>query len=77
MFQTKSFKFVENGRKFFKQAENTVGKEEIAHYEQCLLFPYVFKRLVLQLRKNQGLFGKNITPHLCLLTCPSKTIKIP
>ena len=32
--------------------ENTVGKREIARY--------VFKRLVLQTRKNQGLFGKEL-----------------
>ena len=40
-----NFKFDENGRNFFKQVENTVGKGEIAHYEPFLLFP---KRLVQQ-----------------------------
>ena len=44
LFQTKefandSFKFDENGRKSSIQVENTVGKGEIAHYEQFLLFP--------------------------------------
>ena len=38
--------------------ENTVEKGEIARYEQILLSHIVFKRLVLQTRKNQGLFGK-------------------
>ena len=39
----------------------TVGKGEIAHYEQFLLFPHsVFKKLVLQTLKNQGLFGKRL-----------------
>ena len=37
LFQIKradiDFKFDENGRKFSKQVENTVGKGEIAHYE--------------------------------------------
>ena len=28
-----NFKFDENGRKFSKRVENTVGKGEIAHYE--------------------------------------------
>ena len=31
-----NFKFDENGRKFSKQVENTVGKGEIARYEQGL-----------------------------------------
>ena len=35
-------KFDENGRKLSKQVENTVGKGEIAHYEQFLLFPRCF-----------------------------------
>ena len=40
--------------------ENSVGKGEIAHYEQFLLFPSVFKRLEMQTRKNQGLFEKGL-----------------
>ena len=38
-FADDNFKFDENGRKFFKQVENTLGKGEIARYEQFLLFP--------------------------------------
>ena len=38
-FADDNFKFDENGRKLSKQVENTVGKGEIAHYEQFLLFP--------------------------------------
>ena len=34
----------ENGRKLSKQVENTVGKEEIARYEQFLLFPQCFQK---------------------------------
>ena len=34
-----NFKPYENGRKSSKRAENTVGKGEIACYEQYLLFP--------------------------------------
>ena len=40
--------------------ENTVGKGEIAHYEQFLLFHSVFKRLVLQTRKNPGLVWERV-----------------
>ena len=39
-----SFKFDENSRKFSKRVENTVGKGEIARYEQFLLFPQCFQK---------------------------------
>ena len=39
-----NFKSDENGRKFFKRVENTVGKGEIARYEQFLLFPQCFQK---------------------------------
>ena len=42
-FQIK-WKFDENFRKLNKQAENTVGKGEIARYEQFLLFPQSFQK---------------------------------
>ena len=42
MFADDNFKFDENGRKLSKQVENTVGKGEIARYEQFLLFPQCF-----------------------------------
>ena len=43
-FADDNFKFDENGREFSKQVENTVGKEEIARYEQFLLFPQWFQK---------------------------------
>ena len=43
-FADDNFKFDENGRKFSKQVENTVGKGEIARYEQFLLFPQCFQK---------------------------------
>ena len=57
------FKSDGNDRKFSKLVKkNTAGKGEIARYEQFLLFPqFVFKGLVLQTPKNQGLFGKGLT----------------
>ena len=48
----KNFKYDENGLKFSRRVENTVRKGEIAHS--------VFKRRLLQTRKNQGLFGKGL-----------------
>ena len=43
-FADDNFKFVENGRKLSKRVENTVGKGEIARYEQFLLFPQCFQK---------------------------------
>ena len=39
-----NFKFDENRRKLSKWVEKTVGKGEIAHYEQFLLFPHCFQK---------------------------------
>ena len=39
-----NFKFDENGRKFFKWVKNTMGKGEIARFEQFLLFPQCFQK---------------------------------
>ena len=39
-----NFKSDENSRKFSTQVENTVGKGEIARYEQILLFPQCFQK---------------------------------
>ena len=43
-FTDNNFRFDENGRKFSKRVENTVGKGEIAHYEEFLLFPQCFQK---------------------------------
>ena len=47
-FAEDNFKFDENGRKFSKRVENTVGKGEIARYEQFLLFPQCFQKACFQ-----------------------------
>ena len=39
-----NFDFDENSRKFSKRLENTVGKGEIARYEQFLLVPQCFQK---------------------------------
>ena len=49
LFQTKrvaddNFRFDENSRKFSKWLEKTVGKGEIACYEQFLLFTECFQK---------------------------------
>ena len=40
----RQFKLDENEKKLSKQVENTVGKGEIAHCEQFLLFPQCFQK---------------------------------
>ena len=41
-FADDNFKFDKNDNKLSKWVENTVGKGEIARYEQFLLFPQCF-----------------------------------
>ena len=70
--QTTNFRLFqtdENGKKFPKHVENTVGKGEIARYEYFLLFQQCFKILVLQTRKKQGLFGTGITKIASSVVC--------
>ena len=59
-FTDNTFKFDENRRKFSTQVENTVGKRRNCSLQAISPFPTVFSRLVLQTRKNQGLFGKGL-----------------
>ena len=39
-----NFEFDENSRKFPKRVENTLGKGDIARYEQFLFFPKCFQK---------------------------------
>ena len=65
-FSDDDFKFDVNGRKFSEWLENTVGKREIARYEQISPFPAVFsKRLALHTRKNNGLVLETVNPLQC------------
>ena len=43
-FADNNFKCDEKSRKFSKRVENTVGKGEIARYEQFLIFPQCFQK---------------------------------
>ena len=43
-FCRRQFKFDENRRDISKRVKNTVGKGEIACYEQFLLFPQCFQK---------------------------------
>ena len=59
-FCNDNFIFVENGRKFSKTVENMWEKEKLLVMSNFFLSHSVFKRLVLQTRKNQDLFGKGL-----------------
>ena len=65
-FADGNFKFDENGRKLSKWVENTVGKGEIARFEQFLLFPQCCQRLVSQGRQKVSLCGNGLL-YLVLL----------
>ena len=45
------------GIEFSDQVENIVGKEEIAHYEQFLLFPQCFQKLPVADALNEYLWS--------------------
>ena len=62
-FADNNFKFDTNGRKLSKQVENNVRKGQIARTSNFSFSHSVFKRLVLQTRKNLGLFGKGLKSY--------------
>ena len=65
MFADDNFKFDENGRKFSKQVENTLGKGEIARDEQFLLFPKCFLRTFPKVF-TKDLYCRHIKTRACL-----------
>ena len=44
LFQTERVLILTEMTEFFKRIEHTVGKGEIAHHEQFLLFPQCFRK---------------------------------
>ena len=66
-FADDNFKFDENGTKFFN-LENTVGKREIARYEQFFLFPQCFQQACLPGgRQKVSLCGNGLTTQFLFL----------
>ena len=59
-FADYNFKFQINDGKFSKEVENTVGKGEIAHHEQFLLFPQCFQKACTPDTWKQGLAWERI-----------------
>ena len=56
-FADDNFKFDENERKLSNRVENTVGKGEIARYEQFLLFPLCFQKACFPGASKKGAGG--------------------
>ena len=66
-FADDNLRIDKNGRKFFKRVENTMGKGEMLVASNFSFSHSVFKTLVLQTGKNQGLFGKGLSQtRLCI-----------
>ena len=63
-FADDNSKFDKNDIKFSKRVENTVGKGEIAHNEQFLLFPQCFQNTCTVIASDtcdsKGLYGKGL-----------------
>ena len=57
-FADNNFKLIENGGKFSKRVENTVGKGEIARNEQFFLFSMFSKDLYCKHVKTRACLGK-------------------
>ena len=69
MFADNTFEFAENGTKFSKQVETTMGKGEIACHEQFLCFLQCFQKTC----KNQdtlkpGLFWERVKAKQVTIT---------
>ena len=62
-FADDNLKLEENGRKLLKPVENTVGKGEVAHYEQFLLFPQCFQMVSLCGKGLKGFFPEPLTRY--------------
>ena len=60
-----NFKFHKNSRKFSKRVENTVGKGEIARYEQFLLFPQFFQKACFPGESEGVIVWVELNPRIC------------
>ena len=67
-FADDNFKFDENGGKFSRRVENTMGKGEIARDEQFLLFPLCFQKICTGCRhvKTRVCLGKGYMSFLTI-----------
>ena len=67
-FTDDNSKFNENGRNLSKRVENTVGKGEIARYEQFLLFPQCFQKACFPEASKGAIVWEWVTQRISLTT---------
>ena len=66
-FADDNFEFDEKSKKFSKRMESTVGKGEIARYEQFLLFPQCFENTSTADRLKSGLVWGRVNFNIALV----------
>ena len=64
-FADNNFEFDENGRQSTEWLENTVGKGEIARYEQFLLFLQCFQKTCTADMLKPGLVWESLKEEIC------------
>ena len=64
-----NFKFHENSRNLSKRVENTVGKGEIAGYEQFLLFPQCFQNAGFPEASKGVIVWEWVNSHISVVVC--------
>ena len=64
-----NFKFHENSRNLSKRVENTVGKGEIAGYEQFLLFPQCFQNAAFPEASKGVIVWEWVNSHISVVVC--------
>ena len=74
-FADDNFKFDENGRKLSQQVENSVGKGEIARYEQFLLFPQCFQKACFP-EASKGVIVSGLCNKGLMSICEERDTKI-
>ena len=62
-FESDNCNFDENGERLSRRVENTMGKGEIACYEQFLLFPQCFQETCTEDMQKQGLVWERVKQH--------------
>ena len=65
MFADENSEVDKMGRNFARWVENTMGKGEIAHYEQFLLFPQFFQKTCIADTYKPGLVWERVKGKTC------------
>ena len=77
VFAEDNLRFDENGSKFSKKVESTVGKGEIARYEQFLLFPQCFQKTFTEDTNKPGLTWERANMLMAISMYNTRCIFLP